>query len=747
MKTAWLLSLIFLIAGANAQKYLVAYNNYEYQKAIDLCNKELEKNKSDLNVYLYKSLAYARLAVDVESRNANKMAAEKALNAMQVILLKDKSKDFQNVQARLVDSVFNMVWEAAFSFYLSQDYWYAKRIVGLINEMIIFPKALHLEGKMMIADGNLVEGLNLYNEAAKTIYLDNANGKKPDQADMCIFTELAEGIYQTHDLHSAFVIMDRCMQIFERDTAVNAYLQFIELVNNSTNANDGQSEYDFLLAKTDSLELLSGMNLMNLRWAVIENSFAAYESDDALCPPDNYMVTLFCEKYPSLTDSACSWLADGIVKNTAVTISYGKPKIKIEPCFSQLVQSLNNCNNRIMQFYQNSIADAIANDSLVYASHLLYNLLTNSSNTVYFESSKKLLIDKLQRQYDEQAYDVQMIKLLMLFADDKPVQTFIYNSTQKQIADKIAANKFSEAGALLKVLMTQNPNDAATLNLQKQWVIADYKYHNIYADLSDNDLEWNRGSSDCDPGKISQDADSIFLNTLNYLRRLAGVPDSCVLSDSLNRFCQAAANVMDKNGALSHAIDKEWSCYSEMANMGASNSNLSLGYHSTAALKGQVDDSGSGNESVGHRRWILNPYRKVFGHGSTTNAMALWALGGRNTNYGSAVTDAYEKQYILWPPAGYVPAELFCQRWSVSLYGADFSDAKVRVTSGKKNIPVTVYKVENGYGLPTLVFSLDSYDYQMLEEIVYQVSITGLNSYGSKIDDINYDVRFIQIEP
>ncbi|MFN3939942.1 MAG: CAP domain-containing protein, partial [Chitinophagales bacterium] len=346
----------------------------------------------------------------------------------------------------------------------------------------------------------------------------------------------------------------------------------------------------------------------------------------------------------------------------------------------------------------------------------------------------------------EREYDVQIAKLLLFFADDKPVQTFSYSGTHKHIAELIAKNKFSEAGFLLKTMLAQNPTDTATLQLQKQWVIADYKYNNIHFDLSDDELGWTGNTNSCEPGSVSKLADSVFLNTLNYFRRLAGVPDSCILSDSLNRYCQAAAFVMHKNGALSHTLNSKWNCYSVMAGIGAANSNLSLGYHSNAALKGQMDDSGSGNESVGHRRWILNPYRKVFGHGSTTNAMALWALGGPHMNYGSAINDAYEMQYILWPPAGYVPAGLFCSRWSVSLSDADFSNADVRVTSGKRKIPVTVYNPVNGYGLPTLVFSLDTEMYPILDETVYQVYVSGIAVKG-EVKNLKYEVRFIQIEP
>ncbi|MFN3940917.1 MAG: hypothetical protein ACK4IY_10035, partial [Chitinophagales bacterium] len=358
-----------------AQKYLDAYNSHDYQKALDICNKELAKNTNDLKVYLYKSLSYAQLAVHVNTRDANTLAAEKSLNTLQVILLKDKSLNFQNAYAGFVDTIFKLTWEAASYLYQKHDMWHAKRILSLINEMTLFPKALYLEGKMLLAEGDLLEGLRLYNTAAKTIYLKNADGIKPDPADMQIYTDLANGIYATHDLPSALVIMDRCVQLFDRDTAINAYLQFIASVNAHLTFSGTPEQYALLLAKTDSLENKSGFNAKPLRWAIISNSLEALVMRDSICTADAYVTAIVCEGNPSLTDSVCHWLAEAMVQNTSVAISYGKPQVKTKPCYTDLVLVLENCNNTVLPYFQNTIEQAIANERFAYATYLLYNLL------------------------------------------------------------------------------------------------------------------------------------------------------------------------------------------------------------------------------------------------------------------------------------------------------------------------------------------------------------------------------------
>jgi len=63
--------------------------------------------------------------------------------------------------------------------------------------------------------------------------------------------------------------------------------------------------------------------------------------------------------------------------------------------------------------------------------------------------------------------------------------------------------------------------------------------------------------------------------------------------------------MMDANNSLNHNPPTSWTCYSAGGAEAASHSNLSLGYNTTSAVTGQMNDDGSNNYFCGHRRWIL----------------------------------------------------------------------------------------------------------------------------------------------
>jgi hypothetical protein len=163
---------------------------------------------------------------------------------------------------------------------------------------------------------------------------------------------------------------------------------------------------------------------------------------------------------------------------------------------------------------------------------------------------------------------------------------------------------------------------------------------------------------------------------------------------------------------------------------------------------GQLDDGGV--PSVGHRRWILYPYRKVYGHGSTPGAMALWALGGRDMNYPEELTDRFDSQFVAWPPAGFVPSPLACAYWSFSFNNSDFSTATVEMTENGRNIECELLEQEFGYGQNTLVWYVNDLRYGYTAETKYQVNLKHVRILDYDADtesyrDFSYTVTFIPI--
>jgi hypothetical protein len=218
--------------------------------------------------------------------------------------------------------------------------------------------------------------------------------------------------------------------------------------------------------------------------------------------------------------------------------------------------------------------------------------------------------------------------------------------------------------------------------------------------------DWTGNVSACDPGTTSQAfRDSIALR-INYFRAMAGVPAKVTMPDAYNEKAQQAALMMSANSSLSHNPPTNWKCYTNQGHEAAGSSNLALGGYGLDALRMYMQDYGSGNTAVGHRRWILYPQIQNFGTGDIPGGSGYYAANDLWV-FDSHIWDtrpATREAFVAWPPPGYVPYTVVFQRWSFSFAGADFTNAVVSMTENGANMPVTRYTPVNGYGENTLVW-------------------------------------------
>lgn len=269
-------------------------------------------------------------------------------------------------------------------------------------------------------------------------------------------------------------------------------------------------------------------------------------------------------------------------------------------------------------------------------------------------------------------------------------------------------------------------------------------YWSQYAAKQSLPIGWLGGSLlGCLPGLSSLTSNAATLSALNYVRSLAGLAP-VTLSATLNAGAQRAALIMSANGALNHHPTSDWKCYSSSGAAAASRSNLALSYPSITS--GQIvdlymDDPGSGNHAVGHRRWLLNPFSTVVGTGSTDTANALTVIGPTNSSRPNP-------RYVGWPTAGYFPNAIEPNgRWSLSAgrSNVSFARARVHVYRGTTSIPVQKFAVENGYAQPTLVWQMPS---TFSKTSAYRVVVKNIRKRGSsKRFSYSYTVRLFTPTP
>lgn len=284
---------------------------------------------------------------------------------------------------------------------------------------------------------------------------------------------------------------------------------------------------------------------------------------------------------------------------------------------------------------------------------------------------------------------------------------------------------------------------AATSTNINMWdkATVNYQYHYLWESGAKVTTGWTGSVSGCNRGNISDAARRAQINGINFARRINNLsPISGIFNDtndaSINT--QKTALMMTANNAVSHYPTTSWRCYTAAGDATAAKSNLALATPSLLplqAVKLFLDDPGSGNGAVGHRRWLLNPPALRFGFGMTNNASAIQVI--------DLATDstANNPLWTMWPSRGYFPTPLEPGgRWSISTHNTvNLSKATVSVTHNNVAVPVTRYAVESGYGRPTLVWQMPA-NFEKVGN--YYVTISNAYKDGAKMSPYTYPVYF-----
>jgi hypothetical protein len=267
-------------------------------------------------------------------------------------------------------------------------------------------------------------------------------------------------------------------------------------------------------------------------------------------------------------------------------------------------------------------------------------------------------------------------------------------------------------------------------------------YYNHYLPSQSVPMNWTGSVAGCVAGTTSQAYIDATFQTINYYRTMVGLPD-VTNNASLNDDCQEAALIMSANGALSHYPPSGWTCWSSIGYTAAGSSNLALGAAGPGAMTLYIMDPGTGNHFVGHRRWLLCPYKGAFGTGSvgetTGSANSLWV-------FGNTVSRPASPDTVPWPPEGYVPYQVVYPRWSFSFNShpaANFAAANVTMTEGASPITLSVVsRTDNGYCDNTIVWEPSGINFVPgSDDRTFAVTITGIS--GGPSSSVSYDVVLI----
>lgn len=274
-------------------------------------------------------------------------------------------------------------------------------------------------------------------------------------------------------------------------------------------------------------------------------------------------------------------------------------------------------------------------------------------------------------------------------------------------------------------------------------------------------------ASPCAAGKVSESALQTALNRLNALRRIAGLPDARLGTD-LCENAQYGAVVMARLGTITHYPQNPGDVPSDFFSQAAEaarTSNLSAGRSLPEAVDGlMLDKSGSNLESLGHRRWQLNPSLGKVGFGYAENPESMYRRYMVEKVFDTSGSGC-SYDFISWPASGNFPVGAFFTPdapWSITLNPAQYqtpSQSAITVTLTKQDGGQTWTFSGSGYSTSDRgeYFHVNNDGYGVGNCIIfrpegvsgynghYTVRVDGLKARdGSPVEDFVYSVDFFE---
>ena len=301
-----------------------------------------------------------------------------------------------------------------------------------------------------------------------------------------------------------------------------------------------------------------------------------------------------------------------------------------------------------------------------------------------------------------------------------------------------------------------------------------YFYNSVFlaSEGSETRMGWTSRYGACTPGTTHADYRKDVQRRVNFYRALAGLPAGITfdaepaLNSSLAGTPQVGASVTKRTCAQAAAYNNAFSevflddfalthtptdantfCNSPPAWNGAYNSNLTIGYYGPRAVDVYIADDNllddrSNNSNVGHRRWVLYSRATDMSTGDVPPGTfdylgTTFRVLPANALYiaGSLVPEpAAPKQFVTWPPAGYVPVGLKPLRWSISFPDAGFPTTAAAITltgPGGALVPVTILSANAPKtGDNTLVFQPAQTTITGQNDAAFTVTVNGMTGPG-----------------
>ncbi len=252
----------------------------------------------------------------------------------------------------------------------------------------------------------------------------------------------------------------------------------------------------------------------------------------------------------------------------------------------------------------------------------------------------------------------------------------------------------------------------------------------------------------CLSGRLRDETEHEAWQTLNDIRGLHGLAP--VALNRQNKAVAQAALMLAANGRLEHAPPASWRCYTAAGAQALAGSLLSGGvtapniaFHTPAQdiIAWLIDNKATAAGSIGHRRWLLDPFLSEVAYGRVSGSSDGRKLTAASVlEITGTVRPAQGPDLIAYPFQDY-PARLFHDDTLLSLSllvdrqrrqgnaAVDFSGAKIRVVTeqGRSLRVRDVAFDRHAFGLPN---NLQFRPVGLRQGLRYEVSVDGVRVGG-----------------
>ena len=245
-------------------------------------------------------------------------------------------------------------------------------------------------------------------------------------------------------------------------------------------------------------------------------------------------------------------------------------------------------------------------------------------------------------------------------------------------------------------------------------------------------------------GKISKESLDKAINYFNCMRYIAGISYDVNIGKEYQEIAQAGSFLCSVNNLLQHSGQPKPRNMNEklfkLGDKGCNSCNLGMGYSDLLdSINGWMKDNGN-FDTMGHRRWILNPPMKFTGFGISGIYSSMYCFDNWTKNA--------EYKNVAWPPQN-CPIEIFLNNtaWSISLgKKITCSDLEVNLTNYE-----TGKSIKFSNKINSKRFNILNNNYGQVGCIAFKPDLSYKDGDSYRVDikgtgiSISYDVKFFSV--